>query len=42
MNLLAGAMQELVIGDPRFLETDVGPVIDATALAGLQAHIELM
>jgi len=42
MNLLAGAMQELVIGDPRMLETDVGPVIDEKALSGLQAHVDRM
>jgi len=42
LELLAGAMQELVIGDPRMLLTDVGPVIDEEALAGLQAHVERM
>jgi RHH-type proline utilization regulon transcriptional repressor/proline dehydrogenase/delta 1-pyrroline-5-carboxylate dehydrogenase len=42
MDLLAGAMQELVIGDPRFLVTDVGPVIDASALAALNSHIDRM
>jgi RHH-type proline utilization regulon transcriptional repressor/proline dehydrogenase/delta 1-pyrroline-5-carboxylate dehydrogenase len=42
MELLAGAMQELVVGDPRKLSTDVGPVIDAQALAALQAHIDRM
>jgi RHH-type proline utilization regulon transcriptional repressor/proline dehydrogenase/delta 1-pyrroline-5-carboxylate dehydrogenase len=31
LKLLAGAMQELVIGDPMHLATDVGPVIDAAA-----------
>jgi len=41
-HLLAGAMQELVIGDPRYLHTDVGPVIDAGALAELQAHVDKM
>jgi RHH-type proline utilization regulon transcriptional repressor/proline dehydrogenase/delta 1-pyrroline-5-carboxylate dehydrogenase len=38
MSLLAGAMMELVIGDPRLLVTDVGPVIDNEALTVLQAH----
>ncbi|PRB78979.1 bifunctional proline dehydrogenase/L-glutamate gamma-semialdehyde dehydrogenase PutA [Pseudomonas sp. MYb185] len=38
--LLAGAMQELQLGDPRALATDVGPVIDAQARQKLQAHIE--
>ena len=37
--LLKGAMSELCIGDPRWLSTDVGPVIDEDALAGLQAHV---
>ena len=37
--LLKGAMQELRIGDPRWLETDVGPVIDADALKMLQDHV---
>lgn len=42
MELLDGAMQELVIGDPRFLSTDVGPVIDGAALEELTAHAEKM
>lgn len=37
-NMLAGAMQELVVGDPRILSTDIGPVIDPEALSTLQAH----
>lgn len=40
IDILAGAMQELELGDPRELTTDVGPVIDADAKAGLLAHIE--
>ena len=36
--LLAGAMQQLTVGDPALLATDVGPVIDAEALARLEAH----
>jgi RHH-type proline utilization regulon transcriptional repressor/proline dehydrogenase/delta 1-pyrroline-5-carboxylate dehydrogenase len=40
--LLCGAMQELVIGDPMNLATDVGPVIDAAAQKELQQHIEKM
>ena len=31
IELLVGAMDELVIGDPALLATDVGPVIDADA-----------
>jgi len=37
--LLKGAMAELRIGDPRWLSTDIGPVIDKEALAMLQAHV---
>jgi len=37
--MLKGAMAELAIGDPRRLETDVGPVIDAEARAALEAHV---
>jgi RHH-type transcriptional regulator, proline utilization regulon repressor / proline dehydrogenase / delta 1-pyrroline-5-carboxylate dehydrogenase len=40
--LLAGAMAELSIGDPRWLTTDVGPVIDQGSLKKLQAHVQVM
>ena len=40
--MLAGAMQELVIGDPRMLNTDIGPLIDSEALGTLEAHAERM
>jgi RHH-type transcriptional regulator, proline utilization regulon repressor / proline dehydrogenase / delta 1-pyrroline-5-carboxylate dehydrogenase len=36
--LLAGAMDDLVLGDPARLDTDVGPVIDDDALAMLTKH----
>ena len=36
--LLAGAMDELVIGNPAFLATDVGPVIDEAARDALERH----
>src|SRR5688572_15963853 len=36
--LLAGCMDELVLGDPARLGTDVGPVIDDDALAMLEKH----
>ena len=39
---LKGAMGELSIGDPALSTTDVGPVIDEQARAGLVAHIERM
>jgi RHH-type proline utilization regulon transcriptional repressor/proline dehydrogenase/delta 1-pyrroline-5-carboxylate dehydrogenase len=40
--LLAGYMQELRIGDPARLSTDVGPVIDEDALGILDGHIDYM
>ncbi|MWJ29338.1 bifunctional proline dehydrogenase/L-glutamate gamma-semialdehyde dehydrogenase PutA [Halomonas sp. ZH2S] len=40
IEILKGAMNELRIGDPRDLGTDVGPVIDEDARKGLNAHIE--
>ncbi|GGI67386.1 bifunctional protein PutA [Shewanella hanedai] len=39
LDVLQGAMEELIIGDPSFVKTDVGPVIDAAAQANLNAHI---
>jgi RHH-type proline utilization regulon transcriptional repressor/proline dehydrogenase/delta 1-pyrroline-5-carboxylate dehydrogenase len=38
LEMLAGAMDELVIGDPALIATDVGPVIDRDALAVLERH----
>ncbi|MBS0456439.1 MAG: bifunctional proline dehydrogenase/L-glutamate gamma-semialdehyde dehydrogenase PutA [Proteobacteria bacterium] len=38
IGMLAGAMDELVVGDPALLSTDVGPVIDAEALKVLEEH----
>lgn len=38
LSMLAGAVRELVVGDPADLATDVGPLIDAEALAALEAH----
>ncbi|GAA6152303.1 bifunctional proline dehydrogenase/L-glutamate gamma-semialdehyde dehydrogenase PutA [Pseudoteredinibacter isoporae] len=38
MTMIKGAMAELHIGDPQWLSTDVGPVIDHAALSRLQAH----
>lgn len=42
IKMLAGAMAEMVVGDPMLLATDVGPVIDADALKTLQAHEEYL
>ncbi|ALO45547.1 bifunctional proline dehydrogenase/L-glutamate gamma-semialdehyde dehydrogenase PutA [Pseudohongiella spirulinae] len=42
IELLRGAMDELIIGDPADLATDVGPVIDENALASLYEHIDYL
>ena len=39
LELLVGAMAELDVGDPCWLSTDVGPVIDETALDVLREHV---
>src|SRR5476651_1405214 len=39
IKMLKGAMQELVVGVPDRLVTDIGPVIDAEAKQNLLAHI---
>ncbi|MCH1918310.1 bifunctional proline dehydrogenase/L-glutamate gamma-semialdehyde dehydrogenase PutA [Shewanella sp. A3A] len=38
--ILKGAMDQLTIGYPGDVKTDVGPVIDATAKSNLNGHIE--
>lgn len=38
--MLFGAMEELIMGDPWRLSTDVGPVIDQAAQAKIISHIE--
>ncbi|MBI1396776.1 MAG: bifunctional proline dehydrogenase/L-glutamate gamma-semialdehyde dehydrogenase PutA [Betaproteobacteria bacterium] len=40
LEMLAGAMDELVIGDPGLVRTDIGPVIDADAVTTLARHVE--
>ncbi|MEO2215911.1 trifunctional transcriptional regulator/proline dehydrogenase/L-glutamate gamma-semialdehyde dehydrogenase [Chromobacterium vaccinii] len=40
--MIKGAMDELEVGNPAKITTDVGPVIDAEAQAGLLAHIARM
>jgi RHH-type transcriptional regulator, proline utilization regulon repressor / proline dehydrogenase / delta 1-pyrroline-5-carboxylate dehydrogenase len=40
IEMVRGAAQELVTGDPALLRTDVGPVIDREAYEGLQRHLE--
>ncbi len=42
LDLLQGYMEELEIGDPRHLSTDVGPAIDEPSRAILKAHVERM
>jgi RHH-type proline utilization regulon transcriptional repressor/proline dehydrogenase/delta 1-pyrroline-5-carboxylate dehydrogenase len=42
LQMLKEAMQELCIGDPALLATDIGPVIDEEARDRLLAHIEAM
>ncbi|RZU00819.1 L-glutamate gamma-semialdehyde dehydrogenase [Rivibacter subsaxonicus] len=40
LHMIDGALQELKVGDPADLATDVGPVIDAEAHANLSRHVE--
>ena len=42
MSLLAGAMDELAVGDPADIATDIGPVIDEGAREILVKHAERM
>jgi len=42
LEMLEGAMNTLVVGDPTDLTTDVGPVITASAAADLERHIAQM
>ena len=42
LELLKGCMDELSIGDPASLATDIGPVIDVEARELLQAHVDRM
>ncbi|MBV9655307.1 MAG: L-glutamate gamma-semialdehyde dehydrogenase, partial [Acetobacteraceae bacterium] len=40
--MLKGAMDELALGDPRRLATDIGPVISAEAARTITAHVDAM
>jgi RHH-type proline utilization regulon transcriptional repressor/proline dehydrogenase/delta 1-pyrroline-5-carboxylate dehydrogenase len=40
LEMIAGAMQALTVGDPADVRTDVGPVIDDGARSALQAHLD--
>ena len=39
LKMLYGAMDELTLGDPWALATDIGPVISADAKAGIETHV---
>lgn len=39
LTMIRGAMDQLRVGNPALLSTDIGPVIDAEARAGLRRHI---
>jgi len=42
IEMICGAMNAVRLGDPSKIETDIGPIIDKTALASLQAHVKHM
>ncbi len=42
LDMLFGAMDELRIGDPGRIATDLGPVIDQASLRRLEAHVTAM
>jgi RHH-type proline utilization regulon transcriptional repressor/proline dehydrogenase/delta 1-pyrroline-5-carboxylate dehydrogenase len=42
LSMLQGAMQELRIGDPAHLDTDVGPLIDEAARARIETYVQSM
>lgn len=42
INMLKGAMQQLKVGQPYYLNTDIGPVIDQEAQINIQNHIDKM
>ena len=42
LDMIAGAMDELIIGDPADFNTDLGPVITAAAADGLAQHVARM
>lgn len=41
-DMLAGAMAQITVGPPTLLSTDVGPLIDQTALTALQDHVHFL
>jgi RHH-type proline utilization regulon transcriptional repressor/proline dehydrogenase/delta 1-pyrroline-5-carboxylate dehydrogenase len=42
LDMILGAMDELVMGDPFDLTTDIGPIIDEEARANLEKHVKRM
>ncbi|MBA6232505.1 MULTISPECIES: bifunctional proline dehydrogenase/L-glutamate gamma-semialdehyde dehydrogenase PutA [unclassified Colwellia] len=42
ITMLKGALAELHVGNPEYLSTDIGPVIDEKALSALDAHSDYM
>ncbi len=42
ITMIKGAMDALIIGDPRHLETDIGPIIDENSAKNLASHIKKM
>lgn len=42
IRMLKGAMQQLKLGNPHFLNTDIGPVIDQEAQQTIERHIHKM
>jgi RHH-type transcriptional regulator, proline utilization regulon repressor / proline dehydrogenase / delta 1-pyrroline-5-carboxylate dehydrogenase len=42
IEMVIGAMQQLSVGDPSLLSSDIGPVIDAKALARLEEHVAFL
>jgi len=42
IEMIEGATRELKLGDPRLLDTHIGPVIDAAARQRLDAHVAAM
>lgn len=42
IKMLSGAMAALTVGNPSFVQTDIGPVIDQEAQQGLMKHIDHM
>ncbi len=42
IKMLKGAMQQLIVGNPAILKTDIGPVIDIEAKQTIDTHIQKM